>query len=376
VRAVDPDFEEAAGPLPVPPDGLPAPAHHPGGTFAAAGLDLGFYAVEVHAPGYCFARVRPIALRLGQPTHVIVRLVPGRTLAGAVVDAATGAGVAGARVELRLPPTEPGRAIVALDAVVGPDTPDPDGQLARVTTTDAEGSFRVSDLGPGPLLLLARHERYVPGRSLARLAQDELDARITLAPPASLSGRVDGPGDARTTVHVLAYGGPGNLRTVRVTLGGEYRFEGLAPGGYLVRACLGDPRDFLLSRIRPQTDARGAPRPADVALRAGEAAELPLLAEPPLAGDIAGMVRGPAGAIGGWRVTLLPPEPSDPGAPRFIGRHFATTTRADGSFGLTDVPIGQYGLQFVSMGGRSPNAPTVLPVTISAGTPTHVEVEL
>ncbi|MCC7395565.1 MAG: carboxypeptidase regulatory-like domain-containing protein [Planctomycetes bacterium] len=373
VRAINPDIDELDGPLPAPPNALPAPGSHADGAFTAAGLDTGFYAVEVHSPGYCFARVRPVEVRPGHPAHVVVRLVRGFVLAGTVVEATTGAGVAGARVELRLPPAAPPRATVRIDPGRDPDAADPQGELARYTTTDAAGAFRFADLAPRALWLVASREGFVPSQTSWQLSADATTLRVELTPPATLSGRVDGPAGEQGHAHVLAYGGPGNLRTQRVPLGGEYRFTDLAPGDYLLRAVLGDVRDGLLADIRPRTDALGAPHPADITLRAGEAQVRMLTASPPATGDLAGRVRGENGP---WRVTLLPAAGDDARAPRFVGRLFTTTTAADGRFEIPGVPVGTYGIQCVSTGRRNPESGVIRTVTITAGAVSRLEVDL
>lgn len=348
VRPVEPDLEDLTTPPVAPPGGLAPPREHAGGEFVERGLDVGLYVVEVHAPGYAFTRSPVVELRAGAGApSLVLRLARGRTLAGIVVDAATGAPLDAAKVELRVPPREPPPPTVAVQTVAGPEDEPIDGALARTTTTDADGAFEFLDLTAAEVFLVARHEGYLAHRGEPFAVGDGRgDLRVELAAPAVLTGRVELPVGASEAAHVLVYGGVGRLRVVRAGLDGEYRVDGLAPGGYLVRACSGDPRDGLVTLVQPLTDLRGQPTAVDVELGAGERRELSLVVHAPLLGSVSGVLRVGGEPAVGWRVTLIASRPGSPAAPRFVGRHLATVTGVDGSFHLDGVPAGSRALQF------------------------------
>ncbi|MCB9916682.1 MAG: carboxypeptidase regulatory-like domain-containing protein [Planctomycetes bacterium] len=369
VREVNPDLEDLETPPVAPPDGLAPPRDHVRGEFVERGLDVGRYVVEAYAPGYVFARSPVVELRADAPAAPLeLRLVRGRTVAGHVVDAATGAPLAAARVELRVPPRAAPPATVAVQSVDGPEDEPVDGVLARTAITDTDGAFEFDDLAAAEVFLVARRAGFVTFRGEPfALAESRAGLRVELDAPAVLTGRVAGSTATSERAHVLVYGGVGRLQVVRAAIDGDYRVEGLAPGAYLVRACSGDPRDGLVTLVQPHTDVTGRPLASDVVLRAGEQRELPLVVQAPLLGGVSGVLRVDGAAAGGWRVTVIATQPDASLAPRFVGRHVATVTRADGSFRLDAVPAGARLLRFTPRETDGGASSFVREVNIAAG---------
>jgi len=365
----DPDDPTHAGPLPTMPTGLPVSREHTDGRFAESGLDAGFYYVTVRCDGYAYAQSEIVELRPeASAREVVLRLTRGNTLSGVVVGRNDGTPLAGASVELRLPAGEPEPPTVAIQT--GDQRADPisSGSLARTTKTDEQGGFRFANLPPTTLVLVARREGYVPCRSPSLTVQgDRSDLRLELEGPATLHGAIASTRDLRRSAHVIVYGGVDRIHTIRVAPGDDYRIEGLPPGPYLVRACADDPRDYLVSRIRQATNARGEPVIADVTLHGGEERELPLELDRPAYGTITGIARKGGTPVAGCQVSLLLPTIESESQPRFLGRSISTRTAADGTYELHNVPAGQFGLQCVAPRGTGPYAAPPRQVTIAEG---------
>lgn len=367
VQATNPDLEDD-NPMPAAPAGLPAPTAHAGGRFVEHGLDAGHYRVGIQAPGRAWSQSAPIRLQPGDSPELVVELVRGLSLAGVVVGADRSP-LAGARVELRRAGADPKPPTVGL-----PGPADASSEpLVRATNTDAQGRFRFDDLAPATFALHARHAGHVPHRSAPFALDGPRDPiEVALSPAATLAGTVQaGPGP--TGIQVLAYGGAERVHVVRATADGQFRIEGLAPGAYLVRACLGDLRDLLRSRIQPLTAPDGSPTAADVVLAPGEVRNLSLRLEAPAVGTLVGrVVATEAGAS--HRLTLLPAEPLAAGAVRFDSRHLSTDAAGDGSFRFDSVPAGDYALHCARRGAQDGAAIRPLRVTVVADQERRLDV--
>lgn len=177
-------------------------------------------------------------------------------IAGQVVDAATGRPVADATVTLL-------RLSVVVGAgrgIVGPST----------VVTDPSGRYFFSGLPAGSYALRGERTGYVPPRTLAsgvEIGDGErvVDRRIRLVRSASITGMLrDTAGDPVVGTEVIAFrravvNGRASLqsvvRGVKSDDRGMYRIPGLAPGDYLLCACLRDPIPFdplLLTTLASQ----------------------------------------------------------------------------------------------------------------------------
>ena len=138
----------------------------------------------------------------------------------------------------------------------------------RTATTDEDGRFRISGLGPANLAIVAEHADY--GRSAARRiapnAPDQLALEIVLSGYGVLVGTVkDDTGPAENTiVTVQAINTPNAMYSVASGDDGTFRFDKLAPDVYKVSAMLGSPMrgmSFYSKQV-----AVGADTPASIEL--------------------------------------------------------------------------------------------------------------
>ena len=300
-------------------------------------------------------------------------------ISGVVVDASTGAAIAGAVVNLS-PPSQPA------------------GQLRRVLT-DEKGRFVFQRLGPLPdgYSLGASRIGYVPG-TFGRIPLGDGEwfatAKILLARPSAVSGTItDDQGDpivgayVRVLTEVMVAGVPHRAGgpTARTDDRGHYRIGGLAPGQYVVTvpsvqvgvsaAAAAAPLSPVAGSPEPTLEIDAAtrvvlgrypmPRPASdgrlrvyaptffpgvrtisdaqtIDLKRGEdrqGVNLQLL--PVSAVRVSGKVTGPPEALAGLRLRLMASGMEELGD----GSETATTmVAADGAFTFVNVPAGQYSI--------------------------------
>ena len=141
--------------------------------------------------------------------------VPEAELAwrGVVVDAATGAGVDGAEVELAA------------------------GERSRAATTDAEGRFELAWPSAVPARLALRHPRYVD--AAATRVDLGAEGRFALERSAALRGYVQPGGLAGVVASWLVSASSERYweaREVPIGADGRFAFEDLTPGEYLLAA--------------------------------------------------------------------------------------------------------------------------------------------
>ena len=177
-------------------------------------------------------------------------------IAGQVIDATTGRPIGDATVTLL-------RLTVVVGAgrgVVGPST----------VITDPSGRYFFSALPAGSYSLRAERPGYVLPRTLAsgvEIGDGEraIDTRVRLVRMASITGMLrDTVGDPVVGTEVIAFrrtvingraGIQPVVRGVKSDDRGAYRIPGLAPGDYLICACLRDPIPFdqlLLTTLASQ----------------------------------------------------------------------------------------------------------------------------
>jgi len=193
------------------------------GTFRIEGLDPGTYGLSVAAAGYRNADAQTVTIvNESDVPAVDVRLEPGRTVRGRVLDA-NGNGIAGAMV---------------LTAASGAA---PSGRDSMPSTTDVNGTFVITAPADGPIDLTAVATGFPPARAVSVQPQDGVDivlraprggrVRVTVVDP---NGPVAG---ARVTCRAVPdYLGAGYLsfldRTPPTGTDGTTTVTSLAPGAY------------------------------------------------------------------------------------------------------------------------------------------------
>jgi len=150
----------------------------------------------------------------------------------------------------------------------------PPGQNGnRTATTDADGKFRISGLGPGTVAVVAEHPDL--GRSAARRVirgqPDELALEITLAGWGVLTGTVkDSTGPAASTiVNAQSVSTPSAMYAVSSGDDGSFRFDKLAPDVYKVSAMLGNPMRGMSFYSKQVTVGPDAPARVDLEVTKG-----------------------------------------------------------------------------------------------------------
>ncbi len=300
-------------------------------------------------------------------------LPPNGSLEGRVIDAATGAGVAGARVTLTQIPIvmgiNPGVGMLGNDFYDSSQMPATrTGQRPPVVLqADAEGKFQTA-LGPGRYQIRADRAGYVvvpSGITMLSLIPGEnlkgIDLKLNRQ--AAVSGRVtDAEGQPMTMVRLQAlkwslWGGGGRRMltpqaSTMTNERGEYQLPGLSPGHYLLAATqtaaepakeIDGQRLGYVTLLAPGVSELASARElnltpgtvikdADVRLR-----RVPVF-------DVSGQVSGAGGAA---LVTLLPRESALQMA---VSQQSATQSQRDGVFVLRDVAAGEYVLRANGLG--------------------------
>lgn len=239
-----PEFNVTA--LPIPTTARLEPVHFaaPDGTWSMRGQRIkdGLeFEIVVRAPGYAPGRIVAIATASPDPERAVVLLAKGVVLTGSVLDAVTGAPIAGAGLAVQ-------------------------GEIQRGTTTDAAGRFSIEDLGPGPTSLLVRaQERPVLVHTLeipAAAATHEIEIRV--GPGVTVQGRLVGF-DGLRHAHVLLDMGDDSAN-VPVAADGSFAVTRVGPGTRSLYLSGGEPA----SVVRVWRLVVTGSEPATLALAASE----------------------------------------------------------------------------------------------------------
>ncbi len=198
----------------------------PDGTFLVEGLDPGTYSVAVAAAGYRNADVPPVTVTSDSDVPAIdVRLEPGRTVRGRVIDA-HGNGIAGALV------------------MTAPSGTMPSPRDALPASSDVNGTFLVTAPADGPIDLTAVAAGFPPARAIGIVPQDGVEVELHAPRPGRIRVVVmDASGlpvsGARVSCRAVPdYLGAGHVSFLDATpptgLDGVTTVSSLAPGSYEV----------------------------------------------------------------------------------------------------------------------------------------------
>ena len=201
------------------------------GTFLIEGLDPGTYGLSVAAPGYRNAEVPTVTIANDSDVPAVdVRLEPGRTVRGRVLDA-NGNGIAGAMV---------------LTAASGAP---PSGRDSMPATTDVNGTFVITAPADGPIDLTAVAAGFPAARAVSVQPQDGVDVVLRAPRPGRIRvtvvDREGHPvGGAKVGYRAVPdYLGAGYLafldRTLPTEPDGTTTLSSLAPGAYELTISVG-----------------------------------------------------------------------------------------------------------------------------------------
>ncbi|MBK8095699.1 MAG: hypothetical protein IPK26_01245 [Planctomycetes bacterium] len=374
---------------------LGKPEHHDRGEFAVTGLQEGVYVLAVQSPQHASFRSKEVELRLGAaaPTLTVV-LDPGVSVSGIVKDP-SGAAIANARVELRTATREENTGANAGNSANGNGgrggRGNRLGEMMRQfgggggtsvvdARTDKHGRFRLEHAPRGTYRVRASADGHdVANSDVLDVQADLAGIELTLGSLGALAGRVLGvtpQNAAEARVVAVPAGSQGfNFRDGRpfadVQPDGTYRIENLTPGGYVVRAFVGSPRD-LMSELGPQF--LDSALQAEVTVAAGKTTDHDVTLKLPETGTVAGSVLHNGNPATGFQVALSRTDETaaagntantEPGGGRGRGgrggpfggggsRSFQASVGPSGRFSIGDVPAGNYRL-VVSNGRRGSN---------------------
>jgi protocatechuate 3,4-dioxygenase beta subunit len=257
-----------------------------------------------------------------------LRLVPAGVVEGIVKDVASGAPVAGAKVEASA--ARPGRF--------------GGGRRSRPVTTDAGGRFRLTGLTPGAIALSARvdadgRQSPEPTEVLLGIGEQVTGVELWVEAAPYLAGRVvDADGRPIADANVMAMGGTSGEST-QTDPDGRFRVLGLDPGAYQVFAS--HPRY-----------ASAPPRRIELADRSVTDLELRLTASP----RVVGRVEPPTEAA-----ITVDPDRDPAGFEPTMWTAIDQRSRPDGSFEVTPITAGAHTIAAKATDGRRGQATVVVP---------------
>jgi protocatechuate 3,4-dioxygenase beta subunit len=216
----------------------------PDGSFLVDGLTPGTYGVSAAASGYRNANVPPVTIANDNDVPTVdIRLEPGRTVRGRVLDA-NGNGIAGAMV------------------VTAPSGSLPSGRDVLPATADVNGTFVITAPADGPIDLTAMAAGFPPARAVSVQPEDGVDVVLRAPRPGHAKVKViDAKGNpiagARVDCRAVPdYLGAGYLsfidRTPPTGGDGATNLTSLGPGSYELNVSLGSK-----SATQPLTLAEG-----------------------------------------------------------------------------------------------------------------------
>jgi len=364
------------------PIDLHGATEHPGGAFEIGGLDEGIYAVDVSSPQHRQRSLAPVELRRDLPAaSLYVELERGVSVHGTVVARQGETPLAGAsvdlvRVEVEASVNRDGASRNGESSGIGFAfaLPGSHGDVLASAHTDATGGFQLGPVAPGRFLLRASHDQAAPLKSEPfDLDSDRDDFKLVLGATATLEGVVRGVvAGIERDVEVLAVGGFGVMRTTRLRADLAYRFAGLPPGNYLLRAYVAEASDSVAREMSALFS--GAEAPAfDVTLAEGAHERLDLTLDLPQVGGVDGTVRINRRSAQGFQVTLRPAPSSPSGVVRRTPR---TIVDAQGAFSLRNVPVGDYVIVISDTARREEVHRGVISIAVNSLASVHADLSL
>ncbi len=358
------------------PRSTPTPTLHNKGMYVQEGLQPGTYVVYATAPGYAKISAGPVVLRKGSPpVHLNISLRPGHSISGRVLDKISGTPLAGARLELFLPPLEetaPPRD--PLTQVLRGSSP---GTRLDTAVTNAAGEFHFHAQLPGTFRVRASSPdhspslidpvRILPGKDLDNL-------NIELSPGATVTGKVlNLEKGARGNVMFASLEGQRKMVPFDPETG-LFEAHALPPGRYFVRLISFGGRRGRGGMFRALAEAASGGKKAnpDLVLRDGAKVRFNIDAASTSLARIQGNILWNGTPGKGLFINLIKkkkPQSTDPSTPRLermlrrISSSLQARADAQGNFIIEDIPPGEYDLMVSPTRGRD-NA-TIAKQTVS-----------
>lgn len=255
----------------------------------------------------------------------------------------------------------------------------PRGERIISVDSDAAGMFHFSLQAPAEYFLVASGKGYAKsqGEPFA-LTEDHAKIELQLGHKASLSGQIAGiRSDHHAAVHVLAFAGIRDQKSVLANADGSYRFDDLEPGDYYVRAVLGDPQTYRRQMIGDLFTQDTPPR-FDLSLVEGQEAKLNLLLEVAKIGEVRGTIRVNGQPAAGYGINLVASNAQNGRGRRGFGggRGLTATSDSRGEFRLRDIPVADYSLRVQPVGQRRGGDIHQQDIVVQIGLSTDVHIEL
>lgn len=208
------------------------------GSFEMSDVAPQSYVLTIRGPGFDVKRVNDVVVEEDETRDLgTVTVRQGRYVAGRVTR--DGQPVAEARVRA-------GRVIFGDGSSISARFGGPPGaQNAKEATTDEQGQFRISGVGPVNVTVVSEHQDF--GRSQAVLipaSPEPVDGlELALLDVGALQGKITqgGVSAAKVTVSVQSRSSYGAQFGVSTGDDGTFRFDRLAPGDYKLSALVGTP---------------------------------------------------------------------------------------------------------------------------------------
>ncbi len=314
------------------------------GRFEFSGLEDGNWSVFVRAEGYALWTREHVALG-PQGVDLDVLLQVGASLAGRVIDAASGAALAG--VVLISESDFPG-SLLPFDCKESPHNP------AALALSDADGRFQFEHLAQRSTVVRAVKSGFAPHWSAALLpSANGAELTLEIVPGGSISGRVEREdGSAWSSTGIVAMPQRAVFALPRRSYGwavtaadGSYRIDDLPAGECVVVRV--EP-----TRSAPQTNAHeSSSEMRESIVRAGSAVTVDFLATPSgsrLAGRVLRADHTPMAAA---KISIMPLNSVASDSTGVHGGWRSQLCGPDGSFEFTDVLPGSYEIY---LGVRTP----------------------
>ena len=345
---------------------LTLPFATPNGKFRIVGVNPGTLRLAARAPGHGEQTTDWIDLIEGETRKgILIYLEPEAVIEGKVVDAATGAPVAGAEIRRDVGGGN------AIENVLAQFLASADAK------SDDEGRFRLDGLVAGTHRLVASHPRYVDGAAPATEVapgQTIADLRIALERGGEIFGTVAGPGGAPA---------PGaavicqeltrfKMRSVKADVRGEYRIPGLAAGSYTVTRM---PESFDFSGENFIADITSSMQTHNVRLKPGESLRVDFTPALQGSASVRGTVRQAGTPAAGAMVVVFAQATGEEAG---TGGMRTGMTGADGSYRIDGLIAGPAFVQVnqADLGMEGGQSAAIATATLREGETTTIDLEI